>query len=126
MSMFRATLQILSADGERSLDLSMWVDSGALYTQMPASVLTGLGYEPDDTRLFRLADGTTFESPIGDIRVSLNGRRPRNVVCVFAEEDSDLLIGATTLEAFTVGVDPVNERLIPDVARMLTMIPVDE
>jgi phosphoribosyl-AMP cyclohydrolase len=48
------------------------------------------------------------------------------VTCVFAEEGSDPLLGATTLEAFSLAVDPVNETLVPTIALRLRMASVNE
>ena len=33
-------------------------------------------------------------------------------MCIFGDEGSDPLLGALTLEQFSLGVDPVNRRLI--------------
>ncbi|HEX5369176.1 MAG TPA: aspartyl protease family protein, partial [Dehalococcoidia bacterium] len=95
-----------------------WIDTGALYSQFPAAMLERLGYRPDSTRRFRLADGSVVETPIGDVRIRIGGEI-RTVTCVFAEQGSDPLLGATTLEAFSLAVDPVNETLNPVIALRL-------
>ena len=116
---FRYPIELLYADGSRSETLHPWVDTGALYSQFPAGLLEALGYHPHATRRFRLADGTTTDLPVGEVRVRLN-EEVTTVLCVFAEETADPLIGATTLENFSLAVDPVNETLTPTVAMRLT------
>ncbi len=125
LSMFRYPMQVADANGAHFVEQLPWIDTGALYSQFPASLLERLGYRPNATRTFRLADGSTFDSPVGSISLRIR-EELQSVVCVFAEEGSDPLIGATTLEAFSLVVDPVNETLIPTIALMLTMLPADD
>jgi predicted aspartyl protease len=125
MGMFEFRVSVLDARVDRFVEQSAWVDTGALYSQFPASVLAGLGYTPDTTALFRLADGRTMESPLGDVRLRI-GTEIRTVTCVFGEDDGESLLGATTLEVFRLSADPVNKRLVPTVPLMLTRLPADD
>ena len=65
---------------------------------------------------------------IGEAVVRIDGRAQTDVV-VFADEDSRPILGRITLEAFSVAVDTVNQRLIPKLAFMggenLVLDPVD-
>ncbi len=88
------------------------VDTGATYTIIPARVLRRLGVEPIDSLTLILADGSRREQPIGEARVRI-GERERTTVVVFGEEEGSTLLGAVTLEAFALSVDPVNGRLVP-------------
>jgi clan AA aspartic protease len=115
---FRYPVEIADARGEEFEEVLPWVDTGALYSQFPAPLLERLGYRPDASRRFRLADGSLVEAPIGDARIRIGGE-VRAVTCVFGEEGSDPLLGATTLEAFSLAADPVNETLNPVVALRL-------
>lgn len=74
------------------------------------------------THLFQLADNREVEYDIGEIRLQLDGRE-RTVLVVFGPDEALPLIGATTLEVFNLGVDPVRKRLIP-VTGLLKMLPV--
>jgi phosphoribosyl-AMP cyclohydrolase len=125
LATFRYSVEVGDAREEHFEEVLAWVDTGALYSQFPASFLERLGYRPNATRRFRLADGSTVESPIGAVSVRLQGE-VQPVICVFAEEGSDALIGATTLEAFSLAADPVNETLNPTVAMRLSMVSVEE
>jgi len=122
---FRYRVEVGDARGERFEALEPWVDTGALYSQLPASLLERLGHRPNATRRFRLADGSIMERPIGDVPVRIGGE-VRSVVCVFGEEGSEMLLGATTLEAFSLAPDPVNETLNPVVAMMLGVRPAEQ
>ena len=95
------------------------VDSGAAYTVLPASILKRLGVTPHESRIFVLADGSRVERGFGRTWMSLDGRQDVSPV-VFWDEDSLPLLGAVTLEIFGLGVDPVNGRLVPVDAFMLS------
>ena len=123
--MFQYRVEVVDARGTTFVEQMPWVDTGALYSQFPASFLQALGHSPNDTRRFRLADGSTFESPVGDVPLRI-GSSVHTVLCVFGEEGTDPLIGATTLETFSLAADPVNETLSPTVPLMLTMLPADD
>jgi predicted aspartyl protease len=122
LSTFRYGIDVLSADGQRVEHVEPWVDTGALFSQFPASMLERLGYKPDATRRFRLADGSIIERPLGDAKLRIGGET-RTVTVTFGMEGSDLLLGATTLEQFTLVADPANETLNPSIALLLSMAP---
>jgi clan AA aspartic protease len=88
------------------------VDTGATHTLVPANTLRELGVAPLERIMFQLADERTVEYPIGEVRIRLDGRE-RTAVVVFGPEDAAPLLGATTLELFNLGVDPVGQRLVP-------------
>jgi predicted aspartyl protease len=92
--------------------IDAYVDSGAVYTQVPASMLKRLGVEPMDKAVFVTADGRRSESDLGDVVLRIDGRLRRSI-CVFGEEGTPPLLGAYALEGFSLGVDPVNKRLVP-------------
>jgi phosphoribosyl-AMP cyclohydrolase len=122
---FRYPISILAADGQRSERVEPWVDTGALYSQFPASLLEELGHRPNAVRQFRLADGSALERPVGTVPVRLRGE-VQSVLCIFGGEASELLLGTTTLETFGLVPDPVNETLNPTVALLLLLIPVED
>ncbi len=88
------------------------VDTGSTYAVFPESLLTGLGIAPREVRRFELADNRIVEYPM--VRASLLLEERENIVpVVFASEDASPILGATTLEIFGLGVDPVAQKLIP-------------
>ena len=116
MGIFNVEFTIGSADGSHSLPLVGMIDTGSLYSIIPASVLDGLGIARDETEQFRLADGSIREMDIGLALLEMDGRA-RTVHIAFGPDydapDDAVVIGAMTLERFGVAVDPVHRRLIP-------------
>jgi len=115
---FRYPVEVADLEGEYFEELRPWVDTGALYTQIPASILERLGHRPTLMRRLRLANGAIIERPVGSVPVRI-GDELIPTLCVFGEEDSELLLGAVTLEQFSLAPDPVNETLVPVVALLL-------
>jgi predicted aspartyl protease len=115
---FRYPVGLRWASRDAFEDVEPRVDTGALYSQFPSSLLERLGHAPNAKRLFKLADGSTSEMPIGDVPIKI-GDEVHSVICLFGEEGSDPVLGATTLEVFSLAADPVNETLNPIVALRL-------
>ena len=111
MGIFKYPLEIGSAEGSRYERVEALVDTGAMYSWVPASILRSLGFEPTLTRPFLMADGMTVERGITQISVRLNGEE-LYTICAFVAEGSPILLGMITLEAFGLSVDTVNERLV--------------
>ncbi len=112
MGTFEIPLEVGDLAGQQFVAVEALVDTGSTYTVIPSSVLAGLGVPVLERHPFELADERVVEFDIGEARVRLAGRE-RTVVVVFAPDDSTALVGATTLELFSLGVDPVGQRLIP-------------
>lgn len=115
---FQYEIELIGATGVTSEVISPWVDTGALYSQFPAGLLTRLGHKPNATRLFRPADGSTMERPVGSVPMKIRGET-QQVLCIFGEENDAMLLGATALETFSLAADPVNETLNQIVAMLL-------
>jgi clan AA aspartic protease len=109
---FEIPLEVGDSAGQRFVEVNALVDTGSTYTVIPSNILVGLGVTVQSSRPFELADESIVEYAIGQARVRLDGRE-LTVVVVFAPEDSSPLLGATTLELFSLGVDPVAQRLAP-------------
>ena len=77
----------------------------------PRDVLERLGVQPDEERVFVLADGREVRYPMACARVTI-GERTQPTLVVFGELGTEPIVGAFTLEGFGLGVDPVNRRLI--------------
>ena len=112
MGTFNVNFTVGSADGRRALPLSGMIDTGSLYSVIPASLLDDLGIARDEQERFQLADGAIREMSIGLALLEMDGRA-RTVHVAFGADDNVILIGAMTLERFGVAVDPVHQRLIP-------------
>lgn len=95
-----------------ALEIELLVDTGAIYSVIPAEVLAGLGIEPLAEETFGLADGTKRTYPVGEAFFELGGRRATSKV-VFGPPGVTPLLGALTLESLGLMVNPVTRELLP-------------
>ncbi len=112
MGTFGVIIEIGDPTGSRYREVSALVDTGASYTQMPASLLNELGVPPLERRPFCRADGAEVERDIGQARVRIHDRTEMTIV-VFDDQNAEPVLGAVTLEELGLAVDPLNQRLIP-------------
>lgn len=107
-----AMVGVWSADGSAIAEISMKADTGATYCQLPAANLYALGWEANAGHWpYQLADGSVGFVGVGRVKIRYNGRDSVEYF-LFGETDSVLLIGVETLQNLSLGVDPVNHRLI--------------
>lgn len=88
------------------------VDSGAIYSVVPAPILERLGIKPIAEQEFRLADGTKILRKKG-IALFKYGDRIGGADVIFGEEGDSVLLGAFTLEALGLTLDPLRRELKP-------------
>ena len=112
MGMFTSPLQISTMDGHEAVELEATVDTGAMFTVVPARLLHGMGIEAVGRRAFELADGRRREMDYGEARAMINDDSVTTIV-VFGEDAGPALLGAYTLEGLHLSVDPVQQRLVP-------------
>ena len=112
MGTFRVNIAVGDPQGQRYTTAEALVNTGSTYTALPASLLQSLGVSPHERWPFELADGRTVERDVGRTWVQIDDRS-EIVPVVFADEDSEALLGAVTLEIFRLAVDPVRRRLVP-------------
>jgi predicted aspartyl protease len=112
MGTFSVTIEVGDPQGQRYEPVEALVDTGASYSQMPASLLQRLGVRPHGLVTFMYANGAREERPIGRTWVRLGGKAEITLV-VFGAEDAGALLGAYTMEGFLVAPDPLNRRLVP-------------
>jgi clan AA aspartic protease len=119
MGTFRVPIYVGNLDRQRFVKLEALVDTGSSHTVLPRTLLNSLKITPLRRIPFELADGRTIEYEIGQAALRLDGAE-MVVVVVFGEADATPLLGATTLEVFNLGVDPLGQRLIPVRGRMMS------
>ena len=124
MTTFRYPIHIGDAVRERFEMVEAWVDTGASYTLVPRTILERLGHTPTHRRPFRLADGSIVDMGLCQVPLRI-GEETSMVSCVFGEESTEPLLGATALEEFGLGVDPVNHALVPIVLNLLGFSPME-
>ena len=86
------------------------MDSGAVYSIVPARVLRQLGLKPHSRRTFTLPDGSEITRPIADAVFRLDGGQGTSPV-IFGEEHDSVLLGTVSLEALGVILDPMKREL---------------
>ena len=92
--------------------LEFLIDSGVIYSVVPAPILDRLGIKPIADEEFRLADGTKITRKKGIALFRYNGRVGGADV-IFGESDDSVLLGAFTLEALGLVLDPLRRELKP-------------
>ena len=95
-----------------ALEIELLVDTGAIYSVIPADVLSQLGIAPLEEETFGLADGTKRTYPVGEAFFELGTRRATSKV-VFGPAGVTPLLGALTLESMGLMVNPVTRELLP-------------
>jgi clan AA aspartic protease len=100
------------ADPSRSQDVTLLVDTGALFSIVPAILLRALGIPPQASRILQLADGSRVSRDLGEARFRLGGEEATSRV-VFGEPGDAAVLGAVTLESLTLAVDPATGALRP-------------
>jgi len=88
------------------------VDSGAVYSVVNRDILKDLRIRPHRKRVFFLANGDKIERDVGDAYFEYRGVGGAAPV-IFGEPGDSNLIGATTLEALELVLDPFQRELRP-------------
>jgi len=100
------------ANPEVTQGLEFLIDSGAIYSVVPTPFLEKLGIKPLSQQEFRLADGTKIVRKKG-IALFKYGDKIGGADVVFGEEGDSVLLGAFTLEALGLALDPLKRELRP-------------
>jgi predicted aspartyl protease len=113
MGLTNLTLDVANpADLTRRESVDFLVDSGAVYSFVPRSVLDRLGITAHSRLRFRLAEGSIIERDRGDAIFFYRGQQGASPV-IFAEPGDATLLGAVTLESLGLVLDAVRRDLLP-------------
>lgn len=113
MGLTRQRLLVKPSHGSRrKAEVSFLIDSGAVYSLVPAHTLRRLGIRPHRRVDFALADGTQISRKVGDAYFEFRGEGGAAPV-IFGEEGDEPLLGVTTLESLGLYLDPFKRRLVP-------------
>ena len=93
-------------DRDRQVDVDMTVDSGAIYSVVPAAVLRSIGVVPERTETFWLADGRSVRRRIGHVVFEIQGCEGISRV-IFGRAGDACLLGMVTLEELGLSLDPL-------------------
>lgn len=97
--------------------LKLMVDSGAVYSLLPAKVWKAIQLKPKRTAEFTLADGTTIERQISECHIALAGEEGHTPV-ILGEPGDEALLGVVTLEVLGLVLDPFKRTLQPMILRL--------
>ncbi len=86
------------------------IDSGAIHSVVPSPMLERLGIKPIGGQEFRLADGMKVVRKNGAAFFRY-GERTGGADVIFGEEGDSVLLGAFTLEALGLALDPLRREL---------------
>ena len=113
MGIFSVPIEISDIQRRRAaVSVNALVDTGAITTVIPASVLRSAGIVPTARQTFQYADGRESELEMAQANVRVDGRETVTWVA-FGEDEAVFLLGAYTLEGVFMKADPVNRRLEP-------------
>ena len=113
MGTFSARLGINNGNGGDTGWVKAQVDTGAIHTLVPATLVAKLGIKPIREEVFSLADGSKKVFPTGYAFFCIDDNEvPSPSPVVFGDSDKCLL-GATTLQILGLIADTTNHRLIP-------------
>ncbi len=87
------------------------VDTESSYTWVPRQLLERLNVRTQFQREFETADGRVVERDLAVTMVRWDGETMPTLV-VFGGNDDAVLLGAYTMEGFSLAPDPVNQRPI--------------
>jgi predicted aspartyl protease len=96
---------------KRSQECEFLVDSGAVYSVVPQSILKKLGIKPTSFQEFILANGEVVRKPVGNAYFEY-GDKIRAAPVIFGDKGV-FLLGATTIEALGMILDPIRRELKP-------------
>ncbi len=97
---------------KRCVDVEFLIDSGAVYSVVPATTLRRLGIRPDSREEFFLANGEKIVRRLGNALFRFQ-RKQRAAPVIFGARGDSPLLGAVTLEALGVVLDPFHRELRP-------------
>jgi predicted aspartyl protease len=94
------------------------VDSGAIYSVLPAKIWRALRLRADRKVEFTLADGTPIERGVSECRFEIQGKAATSPVVLGVERDGALL-GSVTLKTLGLMLNPLTREILP-----MRMVPV--
>jgi hypothetical protein len=120
MGAFYVTIGIGRAGRDEFEELQALVDTGAMWTWIPRDILERLGHKPTLKRRLQTADNRIIVRDAGEVPIRI-GSEVLSSLCIFGDPGSHVLLGATSMQEFSVGPDPVNERLVPVVGLLMSL-----
>ena len=98
--------------GRHAIEVEFLIDTGALYSVIPAPLARKLALKKLEREEFTLADGTHRSYNVGEAFFELGERRGTSKI-VFGPVGVTPLLGALTLESLGLMVNPVTREVTP-------------
>ncbi len=123
MGIFSVRIRLFSLQNpEKHRLVEATVDTGALLPVIPREILRELDAEPDETRVFHLANGQRIRRSVAQIGIEYEGHRAATSV-VMGEPGDASLLGSVALETLGYEADPVHKILRPTTMYMMGLAP---
>lgn len=116
MGQFHLSVEIREPRSLQSTQADLLVDTGALYTNIPAATLDQIGVARFMEHDITIADGRCIRRWVGDVIVQWQNHVGFTPV-ILGEPDDVPVLGAVALQTMGLAVDPVQHCLI-EVARI--------
>ena len=97
---------------KKRMEVDFLVDSGATYTLLPERVWKRLGLKAMDEMKFALADGTIIKRKLAEVWLTYGGKG-RTIQAILGQKGDEALMGALTLEALGLVLNPFTREVIP-------------
>ena len=110
MGSFKVPIDISNIEGGDSVRVLALVDTGATHSRAPGSILYGLRIPDHGEKDVVIGDGTVVQMKVCTVRIACQGKMD-HCPMFMGTEDSDVLLGATSLEILGFTVDPINQCL---------------
>ncbi len=107
----KISIETLTRPAQRT-ELNLLVDTGALYSIVPAAQLRALGVEVQERQEFESADGRVIQRDVGEARFHYDGRKALSPV-IFGETADAAVLGVVTLEVLGLEFDPIRKQIRP-------------
>ena len=121
MGAFYVIIEVGDANGERFEEVRALADTGAAWSWLPKEILERLGHKPTRKRRLQTADNRIIERDAAFVPVRI-GDETNPTLCIFGDAASIPLLGATTMQEFSLAPDPVKEKLVPTVGVLATLL----
>ncbi|HUY25953.1 MAG TPA: hypothetical protein VMV27_00920 [Candidatus Binataceae bacterium] len=96
----------------RAVEIEFLIDTGAIFSVVPAPIARKLAIAKLEREEFTLADGTRRTYDTGEAFFEVGERRGTSKI-VFGPPDVTPLLGALTLESLGLMVNPVTREVLP-------------
>ena len=110
MGLTHVAVKLRSYTSNDTINGTFLVDTGALDSMAPASMLRRIGIQPVGKRLYELASGELLEYEYGPAQVSFMDE-VASIDIVFGPDDIEPILGVIALEAAGFVVDPRSRTL---------------